>query len=85
MFEIERIKKLVIPPAWINVVISNNPKDKVQCTGYDDKGRKQYKYNTEFIQEQQKIIKQYIDKLDKYEALSKKFITLSGYEILINC
>lgn len=39
------------------------------------------KQNTEFIQEQQKIIKQYIDKLDKYEALSKKFITLSGYEI----
>ena len=33
---LERIKKLVIPPAWINVVISNNPKDKVQCTGYDD-------------------------------------------------
>ena len=45
---LDRIKKLVIPPAWINVVIANNPNDKVQCTGYDDKGRKQYKYNTEF-------------------------------------
>ena len=61
---LERIKKLVIPPAWINVVISNNPKDKVQCTGYDDKGRKQYKYNTEFIQEQSDI--KYYDTLIKF-------------------
>ena len=61
---LERIKKLVIPPAWVNVVISNNPKDKVQCTGYDDKGRKQYKYNTEFIQEQSDI--KYYDTLIKF-------------------
>ena len=43
---LDRIKKLVIPPAWTNVLIANNPNEKVQCTGYDDKGRKQYKYNT---------------------------------------
>ena len=49
---LERIKKLVIPPAWKQVLISSNPNDKVQCIGYDDKGRKQYKYNTEFIKEQ---------------------------------
>jgi len=61
---LDRIKKLVIPPAWINDQIANNPKDKVQCTGYDDKGRKQYKYNTEFIQEQSDI--KYYDTLIKF-------------------
>ena len=47
-----------------NVLISSNPNDKVQCIGYDDKGRKQYKYNTEFIQEQSDI--KYYDTLIKF-------------------
>ena len=61
---LDRIKKLVIPPAWTNVLISNNSNDKVQCTGFDDKGRKQYKYNTHFIQEQTDI--KYYDTLIKF-------------------
>jgi|TARA_Y100000816_G_scaffold289488_1_gene276044 DNA topoisomerase-1 len=47
-----RIKKLVIPPAWTNVLIASNPEDKVQCIGYDNKNRKQYKYNNMFINNQ---------------------------------
>ena len=58
---IERIYKLVIPPAWRNVIISSNENDKVQCIGIDDKGRRQYKYNTNFIEEQ--TTKKYYDNL----------------------
>ena len=61
---LERILKLVIPPAWKDVVITSNENDKVQCIGIDDKGRKQYKYNTEFIEEQ--TTKKYYDSLLKF-------------------
>ena len=40
--DLERIKKLVIPPMWLNVKIDKNKDSKVQATGYDTKGRKQY-------------------------------------------
>lgn len=40
-----RIKKLGIPPAWINVIINENPLINLQATGYDAKGRKQYIYS----------------------------------------
>lgn len=42
---LERIKSLVIPPAWKNVWISESPKGHIQATGIDSKGRKQYKYH----------------------------------------
>ena len=43
---LDRIKKLVIPPAWENVWISPFENGHLQATGYDVKGRKQYKYHT---------------------------------------
>ena len=49
---LDRIKKLVIPPAWRDVCIADKSSDKVQCIGIDDKNRKQYKYNQDYIQEQ---------------------------------
>lgn len=42
---IERIKKLVIPPAWENVWISPYENGHLQVTGIDVKGRKQYRYH----------------------------------------
>lgn len=44
--EIERIKKLVIPPAWENVWICLLENGHLQATGIDLKKRKQYKYHT---------------------------------------
>ena len=41
-----RIKKLVIPPAWLNVWICPKANGHLQVTGYDAKGRKQYRYHT---------------------------------------
>ncbi len=43
--QIERIKKLGIPPMWDKVWISKNPRSHLQATGYDEKGRKQYIYH----------------------------------------
>ncbi len=40
-----RIKSLVIPPAWTNVWICENPKGHLQATGRDARGRKQSRYH----------------------------------------
>lgn len=42
---LERIKKLVIPPAWTDVWICTSPNGHLQATGRDAKGRKQYIYH----------------------------------------
>lgn len=44
--ELIRIKNLVIPPAWENVWICKNGNGHLQVTGFDVKGRKQYKYHS---------------------------------------
>ncbi|CAN5249607.1 DNA topoisomerase IB [soil metagenome] len=43
---LERIRKLVIPPAWTNVWISPKASGHIQATGVDVRGRKQYRYHT---------------------------------------
>lgn len=47
---LDRIKKLVIPPAWTDVWISPIAKGHLQATGRDEKGRKQYLYHTQWQQ-----------------------------------
>jgi len=42
---LERIKTLVIPPAWEDVWISPYENGHLQVTGIDTKGRKQYRYH----------------------------------------
>jgi DNA topoisomerase-1 len=56
---IERIEKLAIPPAWKDVWISPRARAKLQATGFDAAGRKQYLYHPEFraAQEQAKYDK----------------------------
>src|SRR5829696_1597600 len=43
--ELERIKALAIPPAWMDVWICPSPRGHIQATGRDAKGRKQYRYH----------------------------------------
>lgn len=43
--ELQRIRALVIPPAWENVWICANEKGHLQVTGVDAKHRKQYRYH----------------------------------------
>ncbi|HTG33463.1 MAG TPA: DNA topoisomerase IB [Thermoanaerobaculia bacterium] len=42
---LERIQKLVIPPAWTDVWICPRPNGHLQATGRDARGRKQYRYH----------------------------------------
>jgi DNA topoisomerase-1 len=42
---LQRIKALVIPPAWTEVWISPDPRGHLQATGRDERGRKQYLYH----------------------------------------
>ena len=42
---INRIRRLVIPPAWTNVWIARDPNGHLQATGRDARGRKQYRYH----------------------------------------
>ncbi len=57
--KLERIESLVIPPAWKDVWISPNARAKLQATGVDAAGRRQYLYHPEFraAQEQAKFDK----------------------------
>src|SRR6478672_1100079 len=43
--ERERIRSLVIPPAWTDVWICTDPRGHLQATGRDARGRKQYRYH----------------------------------------
>ncbi|MFD1141763.1 DNA topoisomerase IB [Larkinella insperata] len=43
---LDRIKKLALPPAWENVWICSKHNGHLQATGIDAKGRKQYRYHT---------------------------------------
>ena len=43
--ELERIRKLAVPPAWTRVWICPSPNGHIQATGYDVKRRKQYRYH----------------------------------------
>ena len=46
--KIERIEELVIPPAWKDVWISPRAGAKLQATGVDNAGRRQYLYHPDF-------------------------------------
>jgi DNA topoisomerase I len=43
--ELQRIRSLVIPPAWEDVWICPDPLGHLQATGRDVRGRKQYRYH----------------------------------------
>lgn len=48
---LERIAKLVLPPAWTDVWICRNPHGHLQATGRDARGRKQYRYHPKWREE----------------------------------
>ena len=47
---LDRIHKIVIPPAWTDVWISPWPNGHLQATGRDARGRKQYRYHPRWRQ-----------------------------------
>jgi DNA topoisomerase I len=74
--KIARIEALAIPPAWRDVWISPRPRAKLQATGIDRAGRRQYLYHPEFRarQEQEKFdrLVQFAERLPELrKAMSK--------------
>jgi len=49
--QLDRIRKLAIPPAYTSVWICPSPNGHLQATGLDARGRKQYRYHERWRQE----------------------------------
>ncbi len=78
--QLERIRALAIPPAWRDVRIAPGSRAKVQATGYDAAGRKQYVYHANFRarQEQAKYDKliRFAENLPALREVMAKHIAL---------
>src|SRR3569623_1128422 len=51
--EIDRLNAIGMPPAYRDCWFCPDPDGHIQATGYDDKGRKQYRYHTGFREAQE--------------------------------
>lgn len=82
---LERIRGLVIPPAWRDVLISPFPNAKLQATGVDAAGRRQYKYHARFTEAQarQKFKRMEIfgRQLKRLRAQARKDARLEGFPL----
>ena len=80
---LERIKSLVIPPAWKNVRISPFAGSSIQAVGMDLKGRVQYLYNAQFRQKQERKkfekIERFGEYLPKLRRITNEHIALEGF------
>ncbi len=66
---LERVRALAIPPAWRDVWISPSARAKLQATGIDAAGRRQYLYHPEFRARQE---------AEKYDKLIRFAEALPG-------
>jgi DNA topoisomerase I len=82
--KLERIESLAIPPAWRDVWISPRAGAKLQATGLDAAGRRQYLYHPEFRarQEQAKFDKlvRFAEKLPELRQAMGEHMLLEPYE-----
>lgn len=51
--EIERLGKIGLPPAYTDAWFSPDPDSPIQATGYDQRGRRQYRYHPAFRADQE--------------------------------
>jgi DNA topoisomerase-1 len=62
---LDRIRSLVIPPAYSSVWISPDPYGHIQAVGWDARGRKQYRYHPEYRKVRDLV------KFDRMQAFGK--------------
>ncbi|RYZ07513.1 MAG: DNA topoisomerase IB [Myxococcales bacterium] len=67
--ELERIRKLALPPAWEDVWICPDPHGHLQATGCDARGRKQYRYDARWRAARDEV--KYRELLDLAEELPR--------------
>ena len=81
--QLERIKLLVIPPAWKCVRISPSAGGKIQAVGIDKSGRIQYIYHARFAERQQKKkfakIEKFGEFLPNLRKMTNEHIALEGF------
>jgi len=81
--DLERIKALVIPPAWRHVRIDPKAGGRVQCLGIDAMGRIQYRYHADFSAKQQRRkfsrIERFGEYLPQLRAVTNEHISLDGF------
>ena len=80
---LERIKSIVIPPAWKYVRISPSPGGRLQSVGMDTTGRIQYLYHPKFQEKQQRRKFSKIEKFGEYlprlRERTNEHIALEGF------
>jgi DNA topoisomerase-1 len=80
--ELERIRALVIPPAWRDVWISRSASAKLQATGVDAAGRTQYLYHPAYRarreQEKYERLVRFAERLPQLRAAMAEHIGLPG-------
>jgi DNA topoisomerase-1 len=80
---VERIRQLVIPPAWRFVRISPSPNSALQAVGVDTTGRVQYKYHSRFTDRQQRKKFEKIVRfgfvLPKFRKTTNEHLSLKGF------
>jgi DNA topoisomerase-1 len=86
---VERLDGLAIPPAWKDVRISPNAGAKLQSTGVDSAGRKQYRYHPDFRARQeaakyQDLIR-FAEKLPELRLAMGEHLTLDPLDPLYVC
>jgi len=64
--QLERIKALVIPPAWTNVRISPSARSRLQAIGIDTSERVQYLYHAQYAARQQRRKFEKIERFGEY-------------------
>lgn len=82
---LEKIKSLVIPPAWKHVRISPSVGGKLQAVGIDTSGRLQYIYNPKFAEKQQRTkfarIEKFGEHMPQFRRVTNKHISLEGFPL----
>jgi DNA topoisomerase-1 len=80
---LERVKSLVIPPAWKFVRVAPTHASRVQAVGMDTSGRIQYLYHQKFREKQEQKKFQKIEKfgehLPKLRQITNEHIALEGF------
>ncbi|MEK8090529.1 hypothetical protein [Thermithiobacillus plumbiphilus] len=74
---LQRIQSLHIPPGWRDVRISPSHKARLQATGYDSKGRKQYIYHPDYVATQNR--QKFARLLELAEALPRMRETTNAH------
>jgi DNA topoisomerase-1 len=80
---LERIRALVIPPAWRHVRISPAASTSIQAVGMDTTGRIQYLYHSKFSEKQQSKkfakIERFGEYLPRLRSVTNEHISLEGF------